>query len=815
MDSYNPKEECNTQFSRLAGIFADQHNNLYVVDSNNARILKFSESFEFVSKWGEFGVFPGQFNQPIGIAVDPQGIAYVTDPGHNRIQLFTPKQFEDGKAIIVVGRKGESDKLWEASQLLSNFAYFTLIYQGFTKQNIHYLMDEKAAENSDQSDNNNKQDDNVKKESSDVDGNGKADDIDGPPTQENIRKAITEWAKADNPQGHLTLYLVDHGIEGAFVLSDSDSERLQVTDLSQWLDEFQATGNGTVKLIYEACYSGSFIKPLAKPKRLIVTSADKEETAKIHNTGISFSYFFWNSILYGANIGEAFTLAYDHVLAGKSEQTPQLETTGDHEGNSETDHQLAQNYWIGNLNTPTDHQLPEIISVSPEKIDTDALQVDMEVNVKISDSPVAKVWAEIRPESGVSPYSPSGTLVKMPSFELLPTGERERGEEQRYTSSIPFKEAGTYSLVIYAQDQSRNIARPKTVSVQINHPYRDRAVLVVTSKSKNAVPMADKAYQVLRSLGYQSEDIYYLSNHPSQGVTASLNRKNLDFAFTEWGQEKTQDWLIYWVGDERGPFSTKSVLNWIKQAESNSLGNMLIIDDRPSSNELYSALQSLKIPEGRLRIFIGSPFSPDKKTSLSWVLWGNLMNWGGQVSEALLKIKSQNEYLDLDIPSEQLPLFFWGTEEQLVLSDKSVEPYKDYYIGSGMVIATVEEPLLGNEPEISQPSYSEGETVKIRVPQLVDEDWSQAVVIMLPDKKLFAAKGLNQFSPFAITDDPYNFPLWPPSAGELVFEGAVGKEILKKGQYKVFLLHSPTEDLPFRNSLLPSQTLIQKSFEVK
>jgi len=815
LDSYNPKEECNTQFSRLAGIFADQHNNLYVVDSNNARILKFSESFEFVSKWGEFGVFPGQFNQPIGIAVDPQGIAYVTDPGHNRIQLFTPKQFEDGKAIIVVGRKGESDKLWEASQLLSNFAYFTLIYQGFTKQNIHYLMDEKAAENSDQSDNNNKQDDNVKKESSDVDGNGKADDIDGPPTQENIRKAITEWAKADNPQGHLTLYLVDHGIEGAFVLSDSDSERLQVTDLSQWLDEFQATGNGTVKLIYEACYSGSFIKPLAKPKRLIVTSADKEETAKIHNTGISFSYFFWNSILYGANIGEAFTLAYDHVLAGKSEQTPQLETTGDHEGNSETDHQLAQNYWIGNLNTPTDHQLPEIISVSPEKIDTDALQVDMEVNVKISDSPVAKVWAEIRPESGVSPYSPSGTLVKMPSFELLPTGERERGEEQRYTSSIPFKEAGTYSLVIYAQDQSRNIARPKTVSVQINHPYRDRAVLVVTSKSKNAVPMADKAYQVLRSLGYQSEDIYYLSNHPSQGVTASLNRKNLDFAFTEWGQEKTQDWLIYWVGDERGPFSTKSVLNWIKQAESNSLGNMLIIDDRPSSNELYSALQSLKIPEGRLRIFIGSPFSPDKKTSLSWVLWGNLMNWGGQVSEALLKIKSQNEYLDLDIPSEQLPLFFWGTEEQLVLSDKSVEPYKDYYIGSGMVIATVEEPLLGNEPEISQPSYSEGETVKIRVPQLVDEDWSQAVVIMLPDKKLFAAKGLNQFSPFAITDDPYNFPLWPPSAGELVFEGAVGKEILKKGQYKVFLLHSPTEDLPFRNSLLPSQTLIQKSFEVK
>ena len=45
-------------------------------------------SFEFLRKWGTDGEGDGQFNSPLGLAIDRDGNVYVADSGNGRIQMF-------------------------------------------------------------------------------------------------------------------------------------------------------------------------------------------------------------------------------------------------------------------------------------------------------------------------------------------------------------------------------------------------------------------------------------------------------------------------------------------------------------------------------------------------------------------------------------------------------------------------------------------------------------------------------------------------------------------------------------------------------
>lgn len=105
------------QFNAPRGIAFAPDGSFYVADSRNHRIQHFSAEGNFLGMWGSFSggapelAQPGMFNEPWGVAVGPDGSVYVTDTWNHRIQKFTP----EGKFLLAWGHYGlaeTGDAFW-------------------------------------------------------------------------------------------------------------------------------------------------------------------------------------------------------------------------------------------------------------------------------------------------------------------------------------------------------------------------------------------------------------------------------------------------------------------------------------------------------------------------------------------------------------------------------------------------------------------------------------------------------------------------------------------------------------------------------
>jgi hypothetical protein len=83
------------EFDSPSGIAADRGGNIYIADTNNGRIKKFSPTGAFITSLGTKGTGYGQLGQPNGLAVDPAGNIYVADASNHRVQ----KLASDGTLI--------------------------------------------------------------------------------------------------------------------------------------------------------------------------------------------------------------------------------------------------------------------------------------------------------------------------------------------------------------------------------------------------------------------------------------------------------------------------------------------------------------------------------------------------------------------------------------------------------------------------------------------------------------------------------------------------------------------------------------------
>jgi DNA-binding beta-propeller fold protein YncE len=76
----------NGQFESPVGMAVDNNGNILVADTGNGRIEKFSATGAFLTTIGSKGIGHGQLGDPNGIAVDRAGNIYVAEAGNHRVQ---------------------------------------------------------------------------------------------------------------------------------------------------------------------------------------------------------------------------------------------------------------------------------------------------------------------------------------------------------------------------------------------------------------------------------------------------------------------------------------------------------------------------------------------------------------------------------------------------------------------------------------------------------------------------------------------------------------------------------------------------------
>ncbi len=104
LSSWGTKGFEDGQFQHTTGIVVYE-NNVYVVDGEQNAVQKFDSDGNFILKWGATGNENGEFNEPQGITIDSNGIVYVADSKNHRIQQFTT----DGEFLSLFGKYGYGD----------------------------------------------------------------------------------------------------------------------------------------------------------------------------------------------------------------------------------------------------------------------------------------------------------------------------------------------------------------------------------------------------------------------------------------------------------------------------------------------------------------------------------------------------------------------------------------------------------------------------------------------------------------------------------------------------------------------------------
>lgn len=73
---------------------------LYVVETGNFRVSRFTADGKFVRSYGEAGQSPGRFARPKGIAIDRAGRMYVSDSAFQNVQVFD----SSGRVLMAFGQ---------------------------------------------------------------------------------------------------------------------------------------------------------------------------------------------------------------------------------------------------------------------------------------------------------------------------------------------------------------------------------------------------------------------------------------------------------------------------------------------------------------------------------------------------------------------------------------------------------------------------------------------------------------------------------------------------------------------------------------
>ena len=91
------------QFREPMGVALGAGGELYVADTRNRRVQVFSPEGDFLRQWGAEGDGPGEFGMPVDVAVASDGSVYVSDYELDRVQKFNA----EGTFLLGWGEAGE------------------------------------------------------------------------------------------------------------------------------------------------------------------------------------------------------------------------------------------------------------------------------------------------------------------------------------------------------------------------------------------------------------------------------------------------------------------------------------------------------------------------------------------------------------------------------------------------------------------------------------------------------------------------------------------------------------------------------------
>jgi DNA-binding beta-propeller fold protein YncE len=96
----------NGQLNDAWSVACGADGSIYIAETGNIRVQKFTSAGAYVTKWGTSGSADGQFSDPSGIAVHPvTGNVWVTDWIADRVQVFTPT----GTFVSKFGNSGSTN----------------------------------------------------------------------------------------------------------------------------------------------------------------------------------------------------------------------------------------------------------------------------------------------------------------------------------------------------------------------------------------------------------------------------------------------------------------------------------------------------------------------------------------------------------------------------------------------------------------------------------------------------------------------------------------------------------------------------------
>ncbi|MEZ4866230.1 MAG: C13 family peptidase [Caldilineaceae bacterium] len=338
--------------------------------------------------------------------------------------------------IIVAGRLHGTDRLQKNIHNVTNNVRTIFLQQGYAEENIRYLAT-----------------------AADLPG------VYASPTKQNLRNAITVWAKEKvQPDGVLTLYMIDHGKPDLLYLDDTNGERLTPTELNDWLTELETAVPGAkINVIIEACQSGSFIsqpQSISKAGRIVITSTNATFDAKASKDGAYFSDYFLTRLAQGYNLAASFGEAQQVAQLAYSPQEAWLDADGDSVANEFNDATLAAQRGFAYADTLGELWQPHIFSVQPP---TDITNFSGVVTADVrDDKKVSQVWGIVYPPNYTPPATEQELQVELlPNF-ILTASDDENGYAGVYTG---FNQPGIYRIVIQAEDSDGLRAHPVVIEV--------------------------------------------------------------------------------------------------------------------------------------------------------------------------------------------------------------------------------------------------------------------------------------------------------------------------------------------------------------